>query len=117
MSAVPTEPPVCRMALTVAEPTPASRGSMPAVPRFIAAAVIRPMPSPVATWPGRTSATYEPVAVRVASQAMPHADSSIPVTMRGRPPILPSSPMLLPIAPIMVQPDIGMKARPVLAGL
>ncbi len=75
------------------------------------------MPRPVATCPGRTSTTYGPVADRFVIQAIPHAASSIPVTMRGRPPTFPSSPMLLPIALIMVHPDIGMKARPVLAGL
>ena len=53
-SAVPIEPPICWPVLTIAEATPASRGSTPSVAVLIAGAMIRPRPRPMTIRPGST---------------------------------------------------------------
>jgi hypothetical protein len=52
-SAVPSAPPTCWAALTVAEATPESCGSTPRVALFIAVAKMKPRPTAISSSPGR----------------------------------------------------------------
>src|SRR3954452_15952002 len=54
-SAVPTEPPTCWLVLTIADATPALRGSTPNVALAIAGAKIRPMPAAMMISDGSTT--------------------------------------------------------------
>ncbi len=54
-SAVPIAPPTCCEVLTIAEATPASRGSTPVVARDIAGMNAVPMPRPSRSMPGSST--------------------------------------------------------------
>lgn len=106
------DPPTCCPTLTMAEATPASARSTPAVAVLMDAEMVRPRPAPKTSVAGRTRLAWSLVTLIRASRNAPIAARNSPGAIVQRGPTLVSSTRVPSCAEIARTTVIGRKARP-----